>query len=83
MFAALMLFFTYVRLQDANERVAKHSQIVLTAWRPYWTYGRSVSGNRHATAFRNAYAAAMLTDRVDKRSRRCHRLCSSRQRRRQ
>jgi signal transduction histidine kinase len=44
MFAALMLFFTYVRLQDANERVAKHSQIVADSLASVLEYA-VVSGN--------------------------------------
>jgi signal transduction histidine kinase len=44
MFAALMLFFTYVRLQDANERVAEHSQIVADSLAPALEYA-VVSGN--------------------------------------
>lgn len=38
MFAALMLFFTYVRLQDANDRVAEHSQIVADSLAPALEY---------------------------------------------
>ncbi|MCL1489071.1 MAG: hypothetical protein MH186_15255, partial [Marinobacter sp.] len=44
MFAALMLFFTYVRLQDANDRVAEHSQIVADSLAPALEYA-VVSGN--------------------------------------
>ena len=44
MFAALMLFFTYVRLQDANERVAEHSQIVADSLASALEYA-VVSGN--------------------------------------
>jgi len=44
MFTALMLFFTYVRLQDANERVAEYSQIVADSLAPALEYA-VLSGN--------------------------------------
>jgi signal transduction histidine kinase len=44
MFAALMLFFTYVRLQDANERVAEHSQTIADSLASALEYA-VVSGN--------------------------------------
>lgn len=60
MFAALMLFFTYVRLQDANERVAEHSQIVADSLAPALEYA-VVSGN-----------ASVLNDIIAESLRRSH-----------